>query len=146
MLTWFRAHAPVATALVVFVVGSGGIASHATHAAPVAGEHDATAHRMSTAAAEGHRLDCLACSWTRSLRQRVAVAFIVAPAGAAPSRPVIRGLDGDRVLILKDGQRTGDLSSQSGDQPAQLDSQPTRPFVAKHREETGSAPDAVLVA
>ena len=35
--------------------------------------------------------------------------------GAAPSRPVIRGLDGDRVLILEDGQRTGDLSSQSGD-------------------------------
>jgi iron complex outermembrane receptor protein len=35
--------------------------------------------------------------------------------GPAPSRPVIRGLDGDRVLILEDGQRTGDLSSQSGD-------------------------------
>ena len=35
--------------------------------------------------------------------------------GAAPSRPVIRGLDGDRVLILQDGQRTGDLSGQSGD-------------------------------
>ena len=27
----------------------------------------------------------------------------------------IRGLDGDRVLILQDGQRIGDLSSQSGD-------------------------------
>jgi iron complex outermembrane receptor protein len=35
--------------------------------------------------------------------------------GPGPSRPVIRGLDGDRVLILEDGQRTGDLSSQSGD-------------------------------
>jgi iron complex outermembrane receptor protein len=35
--------------------------------------------------------------------------------GAAPARPVIRGLDGDRILILEDGQRTGDLSSQSGD-------------------------------
>lgn len=35
--------------------------------------------------------------------------------GPAPSRPVIRGLDGDRVLILQDGQRMGDLSSQSGD-------------------------------
>ena len=84
MLTWFRAHAPVATALVVFVVGSGGIASHTAHAAhgaPVVVEHDATAHRMSTAAAdEGHRLDCLACSWTRSLRPRSAVAFTVAPA------------------------------------------------------------------
>jgi iron complex outermembrane receptor protein len=35
--------------------------------------------------------------------------------GPAASRPVVRGLDGDRVLILQDGQRIGDLSSQSGD-------------------------------
>lgn len=35
--------------------------------------------------------------------------------GPAPARPVIRGLDGDRVLILQDGQRMGDLSGQSGD-------------------------------
>lgn len=35
--------------------------------------------------------------------------------GSGASRPVIRGLDGDRVLILEDGQRVGDLSSQSGD-------------------------------
>ena len=35
--------------------------------------------------------------------------------GAAPARPVIRGLDGDRVVVLEDGQRTGDISSQSGD-------------------------------
>ncbi|MBM3818595.1 MAG: TonB-dependent receptor [Acidimicrobiia bacterium] len=35
--------------------------------------------------------------------------------GPAPARPVVRGLDGDRVVILQDGQRMGDLSSQSGD-------------------------------
>lgn len=35
--------------------------------------------------------------------------------GAGPARPVIRGLDGDRVAVLQDGQRVGDLSSQSGD-------------------------------
>jgi iron complex outermembrane receptor protein len=35
--------------------------------------------------------------------------------GSAPSRPVIRGLDGDRVVVLEDGQRMGDISSQSGD-------------------------------
>ena len=35
--------------------------------------------------------------------------------GAGPARPVIRGLDGDRIAILTDGQRTGDLSSQSAD-------------------------------
>jgi iron complex outermembrane receptor protein len=35
--------------------------------------------------------------------------------GPGPARPVIRGLDGDRVLVLQDGMRMGDLSSQSGD-------------------------------
>ncbi|HWI17084.1 MAG TPA: TonB-dependent receptor plug domain-containing protein, partial [Vicinamibacterales bacterium] len=35
--------------------------------------------------------------------------------GPGPARPVIRGLDGDRVVVLEDGQRMGDLSSQSGD-------------------------------
>jgi iron complex outermembrane receptor protein len=35
--------------------------------------------------------------------------------GPGPSRPVIRGLDGDRVLLMENGQRTDDLSSQSGD-------------------------------
>ena len=35
--------------------------------------------------------------------------------GPGPSRPVIRGQDGDRVLVLQNSQRTGDLSSQSGD-------------------------------
>jgi iron complex outermembrane receptor protein len=35
--------------------------------------------------------------------------------GPGPSRPVIRGLDGDRVLLLENGQRIDDLSSQSAD-------------------------------
>jgi iron complex outermembrane receptor protein len=35
--------------------------------------------------------------------------------GPGPARPVIRGLDGDRVAVLQDGQRSGDLSSQSAD-------------------------------
>jgi iron complex outermembrane recepter protein len=35
--------------------------------------------------------------------------------GPGTSRPIIRGFDGDRVLILQDGLRTADLSSQSGD-------------------------------
>jgi len=35
--------------------------------------------------------------------------------GPGPARPVFRGLDGDRVLILQDGLRLGDLSSQSPD-------------------------------
>lgn len=35
--------------------------------------------------------------------------------GPGPARPVIRGMDGDRVAVLQDGQRVGDLSSQSAD-------------------------------
>jgi iron complex outermembrane receptor protein len=41
--------------------------------------------------------------------------------GAGSNRPVIRGFDGDRVLILKDGINTGTLSSQSGDHGELLD-------------------------
>lgn len=39
----------------------------------------------------------------------------VASAGPATSRPVIRGLGSDRILVLEDGLRPGDLSSTSGD-------------------------------
>lgn len=35
--------------------------------------------------------------------------------GPAPARPVIRGLGGDRILILEDGQRVGDVSAGGGD-------------------------------
>lgn len=35
--------------------------------------------------------------------------------GPAPARPVIRGLGGDRILILEDGGRLGDVSSTSAD-------------------------------
>ncbi len=35
--------------------------------------------------------------------------------GPGTSRPIIRGFDGDRVLILQDGMPSGTLSSQSGD-------------------------------
>jgi iron complex outermembrane recepter protein len=35
--------------------------------------------------------------------------------GPAATRPTIRGMGGDRVLILEDGQRTGDLSSTGPD-------------------------------
>ncbi|MFN3325231.1 MAG: TonB-dependent receptor [Bryobacteraceae bacterium] len=41
--------------------------------------------------------------------------------GPGTTRPVLRGFDGDRVLILQDGIRTGTLSSQSGDHGEPLD-------------------------
>ena len=42
--------------------------------------------------------------------------------GPGTSRPVVRGFDGDRVLILQDGIRTGTLSSQSSDHGEPVDS------------------------
>jgi iron complex outermembrane recepter protein len=41
--------------------------------------------------------------------------------GPAPAQPVIRGLAGDRVLVLEDGQRTGDLSSTAPDHAVGID-------------------------
>ena len=41
--------------------------------------------------------------------------------GPGASRPIIRGFDGDRILILEDGIRTGDLSSESGDHGVAVD-------------------------
>ena len=41
--------------------------------------------------------------------------------GPGTSRPVIRGFDGDRVLISSDGVRVGSLGSQSGDHSEPVD-------------------------
>ncbi len=41
--------------------------------------------------------------------------------GSAPARPVIRGMDGDRILILENGERMGDISETSADHAISLD-------------------------
>ncbi|MCG9126994.1 TonB-dependent receptor [Candidatus Poribacteria bacterium] len=41
--------------------------------------------------------------------------------GRAVSRPVIRGLGGDRLLILENGERTGDKSASSADHAVAID-------------------------
>lgn len=41
--------------------------------------------------------------------------------GPGSARPVVRGFDGDRVLVLQDGVRSGTLSSQSGDHGEPID-------------------------
>ena len=41
--------------------------------------------------------------------------------GPGANRPMIRGFDGDRVLIMEDGVRTGDLSGESGDHGVAVD-------------------------
>jgi iron complex outermembrane recepter protein len=42
-------------------------------------------------------------------------------AGPAANTPVIRGLSGERVLVLEDGQRTADLSATSSDHALSVD-------------------------
>ncbi len=41
--------------------------------------------------------------------------------GPGSARPVIRGFDGDRVLVLQDGVRNGSVGSQSGDHGEPID-------------------------
>lgn len=41
--------------------------------------------------------------------------------GPGTARPVIRGFDGDRVLVLQDGVRSGSVGSQSGDHGETVD-------------------------
>ncbi len=41
--------------------------------------------------------------------------------GPAPARPVLRGLGGERLLVLQDGGRTGDLSATSSDHAVVID-------------------------
>ena len=41
--------------------------------------------------------------------------------GPGSARPIVRGFDGDRVLIMEDGIRTGDLGSQSADHGVPVD-------------------------
>ncbi len=49
--------------------------------------------------------------------------------GPAPARPVLRGLGGDRLMILEDGGRTGDLSSTAADHALAIE-----PMTAEHIE------------
>src|SRR2546422_341231 len=41
--------------------------------------------------------------------------------GPASGRPIIRGFDGDRVLVLQNGLRLGGIASQSGDEVEPID-------------------------
>lgn len=49
--------------------------------------------------------------------------------GSSPARPVIRGMDGDRILVLENGERMGDISETSADHSIALD-----PLVANRVE------------
>lgn len=61
----------------------------------------------------------LGASVGESLREIPGVAARYA--GPATSAPVIRGFSGERILVLHDGERTGDLSSTSADHGISID-------------------------
>ncbi len=50
-----------------------------------------------------------------ALDHRVGTGIAKRSFGPGSSRPIIRGFDGDRVLVMEDGINTGTLSAQSGD-------------------------------
>ena len=58
--------------------------------------------------------------------------------GPAPARPVLRGLSGDRLLVLEDGGRTGDLSATSSDHAVAIEPLTTE------RIEIVRGPEAIL--
>ena len=58
--------------------------------------------------------------------------------GPAPARPVLRGLGGDRLLVLEDGERTGDLSATSSDHALAVES------MTAERIEVVRGPQALL--
>ncbi len=58
--------------------------------------------------------------------------------GPAPARPVLRGLSGDRLMVIEDGERTGDLSATSSDHAVVIE-----PLTAE-RIEVIRGPEALL--
>jgi iron complex outermembrane recepter protein len=73
-----------------------------------------------TSALDGAELD-------RRLQSSLAATLLGEPGialrsfGPVTAQPVIRGMSGDRILVLEDGQRTGDLSSMSADHAVGID-------------------------
>ena len=63
----------------------------------------------------------------RSIGSTVAATLAAEPGvsqrygGPAATMPVIRGLTGDRILILQDGERAGDLAASAGDHGVSVD-------------------------
>ena len=64
---------------------------------------------------------------SRSLGSTIASTLVQEPGvsqrfnGPAATMPVIRGLTGDRILVLQDGDRSGDLASSAGDHTVSVD-------------------------
>ncbi|MDA0875468.1 MAG: TonB-dependent receptor [Bacteroidetes bacterium] len=81
----------------------------------VIGESEGVAHRM-----EGDRLrQHLGTTIAETLDEEPGIAM--RSMGPAPARPVMRGLGGERLLVLENGGQMGDLSQTSSDHALMVD-------------------------
>lgn len=111
----------------VVEVAAGGVADLTFHLEVAADHYEitvtATEHvetafssLQSVESMDSHELATLtASSLGEVLDHRVGTGIAKRSFGPGSARPIIRGFDGDRVLIMQDGIRTGTLSSASGD-------------------------------
>ena len=86
----------------------------------------------------GHLAMLTNVSLAEALEHQVGAGIAKRGFGPGASRPIVRGFDGDRVLIMEDGIRTGTLSSQSGDHGEVID------VSLAHRVEVVKGPAALL--
>ena len=66
-----------------------------------------------------HRSERAGASWDALLGDNAGIR--TRSLGPAPERPVIRGFDGERILVLEDGQRMGDVSGSAEDHAISVD-------------------------
>ncbi|HEX6913298.1 MAG TPA: TonB-dependent receptor, partial [Longimicrobium sp.] len=95
-------------------------------ASPTAGEVGVVAQATSQLAGRALERE-MGGTLAHTLRAQPGVAM--RSMGPAATMPVLRGLTGDRVLVLHDGQRTGDLAGSADDHGVTLD-----PLVAQRVE------------
>ena len=86
----------------------------------------------------GHLAMLTNISLAEALEHQVGTGIAKRSFGPGAARPIVRGFDGDRVLIMEDGIRTGTLSSQAGDHGEVLD------ISLAHRVEVVKGPGALL--
>ena len=86
----------------------------------------------------GHLAMLSNISLAEALEHQVGAGIAKRGFGPGASRPIVRGFDGDRVLIMEDGIRTGTLSSQAGDHGEVVD------VSLAHRVEVVKGPAALL--
>lgn len=98
---------------------------------------DPLALTQSTAQLSGKQLEReLGATLAETLRNQPGLA--VRYNGPAAAAPVVRGLTGDRILVLQDGQRTADLSGSADDHGVTIDP------LAAQRIEVVRGPAALL--